>query len=44
VLAWAAREERILLTLDKDFSELARGSALPALVRCRLGSDADAEA
>jgi len=29
VLAWAAREERILLTLDKDFGELARGSALP---------------
>jgi predicted nuclease of predicted toxin-antitoxin system len=29
VLAWAARDERILLTFDKDFSELARGSALP---------------
>ena len=29
VLAWAAREQRILLTLDKDFGELARGSALP---------------
>jgi predicted nuclease of predicted toxin-antitoxin system len=29
VLAWAAREERILLTFDKDFGELARGSALP---------------
>jgi predicted nuclease of predicted toxin-antitoxin system len=29
VLAWAARDERILLTLDKDFGELARGSALP---------------
>jgi Domain of unknown function (DUF5615) len=28
VLAWAAREERILLTLDKDFGELASGSAL----------------
>jgi predicted nuclease of predicted toxin-antitoxin system len=28
MLAWA-REERILLTLDKDFGELARGSALP---------------
>jgi predicted nuclease of predicted toxin-antitoxin system len=26
VLAWAAREERILLTFDKDFGELARGS------------------
>ena len=29
VLAWAAREHRILLTCDKDFGELARGSALP---------------
>ena len=29
VLAWAAREERILLTFDKDFGELARGSQLP---------------
>ena len=29
VLAWAAREERILLTFDKDFGELARSSALP---------------
>ena len=29
VLAWAARERRILLTFDKDFGELARGSALP---------------
>ncbi|HLH51690.1 MAG TPA: DUF5615 family PIN-like protein [Roseiarcus sp.] len=29
VLALAAREERILLTFDKDFGELARGSALP---------------
>jgi predicted nuclease of predicted toxin-antitoxin system len=29
VLAWAVREERILLTFDKDFSELARGSQLP---------------
>jgi len=28
VLAWAAREGRILLTFDKDFGELARGSAL----------------
>ena len=28
VLAWAAREHRILLTFDKDFGELARGSAL----------------
>jgi predicted nuclease of predicted toxin-antitoxin system len=29
VLARAVREERILLTFDKDFGELARGSALP---------------
>jgi Domain of unknown function (DUF5615) len=29
-LAWAVREARILLTFDKDFGELARGSALPA--------------
>jgi predicted nuclease of predicted toxin-antitoxin system len=31
VLAWAVREERILLTFDKDFGELARASALPRL-------------
>jgi hypothetical protein len=30
VLAWAARESRILLTFDKDFGELARSSTLPA--------------
>jgi predicted nuclease of predicted toxin-antitoxin system len=30
VLAWAAREERILLTFDKDFGELAKISRLPA--------------
>lgn len=29
VLAWTAREARILLTFDKDFGELARASALP---------------
>jgi hypothetical protein len=29
VLAWAAREERILLTFDKDFGELAMASQLP---------------
>jgi len=29
VLAWAAREQRILLTFDKDFGELANASALP---------------
>jgi predicted nuclease of predicted toxin-antitoxin system len=32
VLAWAIRDERILLTFDKDFGELARASALPS--RC----------
>jgi predicted nuclease of predicted toxin-antitoxin system len=30
VLAWAARELRILLTFDKDFGELAIASELPA--------------
>jgi predicted nuclease of predicted toxin-antitoxin system len=30
VLAWAARESRILLTFDKDFGELARTAALPS--------------
>jgi len=29
VLRWATRDERILLTFDKDFGELARASALP---------------
>jgi predicted nuclease of predicted toxin-antitoxin system len=29
VLAWAAREHRILLTFDKDFGELARRARLP---------------
>ena len=29
VLTWAVRDERILLTFDKDFGELARGSELP---------------
>jgi uncharacterized protein DUF5615 len=29
VLAWGAREERILLTFDKDFGELARAAKLP---------------
>jgi hypothetical protein len=28
VLDWVARESRILLTFDKDFGELARGSSL----------------
>jgi predicted nuclease of predicted toxin-antitoxin system len=30
VLARAARDERILLTFDKDFGELAKATALPA--------------
>ena len=30
VLAWAARDARVLLTFGKDFGELARPSALPA--------------
>src|SRR6266566_4271679 len=29
VLAWAARDERILLTFDKDFGELARRAVMP---------------
>lgn len=28
VLAWAARDARVLLTFDKDFGELARGAGL----------------
>jgi hypothetical protein len=30
VLAWTAREGRILLTFDKDFGELAKNAGLPA--------------
>lgn len=30
VLAWTAREGRIILTFDKDFGELARTSKLPS--------------
>jgi predicted nuclease of predicted toxin-antitoxin system len=29
VPAWAVREQRILITFDKDFGEQARASALP---------------
>jgi predicted nuclease of predicted toxin-antitoxin system len=41
VLAWATREERILLTFDKDFGELASRNILPAksgviLLRTRM--------
>lgn len=47
VLAWAVREERILLTFDKDFGELARASALPmtcgvVLFRMPMPKPADA--
>lgn len=31
VLAWTAREGRLLLTFDKDFGELARSAALPVI-------------
>lgn len=46
VLAWSAREERVLLTFDKDFGELARASALPAtcgvvLLRIRMPAPRD---
>ena len=41
VLDWAAREDRILLTFDKDFGELAGGPSLSAsgviLFRMPLG-------
>ena len=48
VLAWAAREHRTLPTFDKDFGELARGSALPrtcagTLVVASAGADAQAQ-
>jgi hypothetical protein len=36
VLALAVREERILLTFDKDFGELARASPLPSTCRVML--------
>jgi predicted nuclease of predicted toxin-antitoxin system len=47
VLAWAAREGRILLTFDKDFSELARAAALPpscgiVLFRLRMPKPSEA--
>jgi Domain of unknown function (DUF5615) len=31
ILAWAARENRVLLTFDKDFGEIARNTVLPKL-------------
>jgi predicted nuclease of predicted toxin-antitoxin system len=30
ILEWAVRESRIILTFDKDFGEIARGSGLSA--------------
>jgi predicted nuclease of predicted toxin-antitoxin system len=47
VLAWGAREERILLTFDKDFGELARAAKLPescgiVLVRIPMRNAGDA--
>jgi hypothetical protein len=47
VLAWGAREERILLTFDKDFGELARREKLPkacgiVLVRVPMPKPGDA--
>jgi predicted nuclease of predicted toxin-antitoxin system len=47
VLAWGAREERILLTFDKDFGEMARAAKLPAscgivLVRIPMRNAGDA--
>jgi predicted nuclease of predicted toxin-antitoxin system len=43
VLAWATRDERTLLTFDKDFGELARGSALPSTCGVVAISLADAK-
>jgi predicted nuclease of predicted toxin-antitoxin system len=43
VLAWAAREERILLTFDKDFGELANGSDSAVHVWSRAVSHTDAK-
>ena len=31
ILAWAAQEQRIILTFDKDFGDLVRRAALPTL-------------
>jgi predicted nuclease of predicted toxin-antitoxin system len=49
VLSWAVREERVLLTFDKDFGELALHSTLPnacgvillrvSMAAATLGSD-----
>jgi hypothetical protein len=49
VLAWAARENRIVLTFDKDFGELAYRAGLPAgsgvvLFRIPMPASADAGA
>jgi len=42
VLAWAAREARILLTFDKDFGELARDFGFAGCVRGQFVSHANA--
>src|SRR5271169_3448856 len=47
VLAWAVREERIILTFDKDFGELAWRAGLPVssgIVLIRLPMPRAAEA
>jgi predicted nuclease of predicted toxin-antitoxin system len=47
VLAWTARDNRVLLTFDKDFGELARASALPltcGIVLLRIPMPRPAEA
>jgi predicted nuclease of predicted toxin-antitoxin system len=44
VLAWAARESRVVLTFDKDFGELARGLGLADNMRRRIVLHSNAEA
>lgn len=44
VLAWAVREDRLLLTFDKEFGELAKASALPrtcGVILLRTPSDTE---
>lgn len=46
LLAWAIRDRRIVLTFDKDFGELARGSSMPPtsgviLFRLRMSKPQD---
>ncbi len=42
VLAWAVREQRVLLTFDKDFGELGVSSGSAGRLRRRSVSDSDA--